>query len=276
VVLNNYDLKTLVIPEWLSKDENYSPQSDKDTFINKSILSLLSILSRIRTQDLAETAKYEINAVFKVAFTFLLVTLLSLSQSYIFVIIINVYLLVILSTMDVKKIIVILKISFIMALFSFVILLPSVFWGNTYSAIMITSKVFATITAVNILSHSTRWNSITSALKWFFVPDIFIFVLDITIKYIVMLGDFALSMLYALKLRSVGKNRSKYTSLSGIGGSIFIKSKEMAEDMYNAMECRGFTGQYNVFSKFKLSVPDFMYILVNIGIISIFLYFERV
>ena len=79
-----------------------------------------------------------------------------------------------------------------MAVFTFIILFPAVFWGNSYSSIMITSKVFATVTAVNMLSHSTRWNSITGALKRFFVPDIFILVLDITIKYIVMLGNFHL------------------------------------------------------------------------------------
>ena len=274
--MNKYDLESLNMPGWLLKGENYTPQSDKDTFFNKSILSLLSILSRIRAQDSNESGKYKINAIFKVAFTFMLVTLLSISRSYIFVIIINVYLLVILSSMDAKNIIKILKVSFVMAFFSFIILLPAVFWGNSYSAIMITSKVFATITAVNILSRTTKWNSITSALKCFFIPDIFIFVLDITIKYIVMLGDFALNMLYALKLRSVGKNKSKYASFSGIGGSIFIKSKEMAEDMYNAMECRGFTGEYHVFNNFKFTLADLMYIIINIGIILIFFYFGRI
>ncbi len=264
------------MPEWLLKDENYIPQSDKDTFINKSILSLLRILSRIKTQNGYITDKFYINAVFKVAFTFMLVMLLSISRSFTFVIIINVYLLAVLSLMQAEKIIKIFKVSFVIALFTFVILLPAAFWGNGYSSVMITSKVFATVTAVNILSNSTRWNSITSALKRFFVPDIFILVLDITIKYIVMLGDFSLNMLYSLKLRSVGKNKSKYTSLSGIAGTMFIKSKEMAEDMYYAMECRGFTGEYRVYNRLKFTFADFTYIMINVGIIFIFAYLGRV
>jgi cobalt/nickel transport system permease protein len=269
-------MKLLETPEWLLKDENYIPQSDKDTFVNKSILSLLRIISRIKTQDSSKTKKYEVNPVFKVAFTFLLVTLLSISRSYTFVIVINVYLLVTLSLMEAKDIVKILKVSFGMSFFTFVVLLPAVFWGNYFSSIMITSKVFATITAVNILSHSTRWNSITGALKRFFIPDIFILVFDITIKYIVMLGDFTLDMFYALKLRSVGKNKSKYSSLSGIAGIMFIKSKEMAEDMYHAMECRGFTGEYHVYNDFKFTAADFIYIMINVVIIFIFLYFGRI
>lgn len=274
--MDNYRDELLDMPEWLLKDEKYIPQSDKDTFVNKSILSLLKVISRIKTQDSGNIAKYKVNAAIKVAFTFMLLILLSISRSLMFVIIINVYLLVVLSTMEGDNIVKILRVSFIMSLFTFVFMLPAVFWGNSFSSVMITSKVFTTITAVNILSHSTRWSHITSAFKRFFVPDIFILVLDITIKYIVMLGDFTLNMLYALKLRSVGKNRSKYASLSGIAGTMFIKSKEMAEDMYNAMECRGFTGEYHVYSKSKFTVLDFAYIIINVGIIFIFWYFERI
>jgi cobalt/nickel transport system permease protein len=264
------------MPEWLLKDENYIPKSDKDTFIKKSILSVMGVVARIRTQSVYKTDKFYINAAFKVAFTLMLITLLSISRSFAFVISINVYLLVILSLMKAEEIIKILRVSFIMALFTFVVLLPAVFWGNSYSCIMITSKVFASVTAVNILSHSTRWNSITIALKRFFVPDIFILVLDITIKYIVMLGDFSIDMLYSLKLRSVGKNKSKCTSLSGIAGTMFIKSKEMAEDMYSAMECRGFTGEYHIYNKFKFTFADFIYIIINIGLIFAFVYLGRI
>ena len=265
----------LDMPEWLSKSENYIPQSDKDTFVNKSILSLLGIISRIKAQDVTNNGKYKVNVNLNVVFTFVLIVLLSISRSFIFVIIIDVYLLLILSTRQAENIIKILKVSLGMAFFTFIVMLPAVFWGSGFSCIMITSKTFATITAVSMLSDSTRWGSITSALKRFFVPDIFTLVLDITIKYIVMLGEFSLNMLYALKLRSVGKNKSKYASLSGVVGTMFIKSKEMAEDMYNAMECRGFTGEYHVYSKSKFTILDYSYIIMNAGLIFIFWYFER-
>ena len=264
------------MPEWLLQDEHYAPEADKDTFINKSILSLLGILSRIRNQSGYKADLFHVNAAFKVAFTFMLAVLVSISRSFTFVVIIIVYLLAVLSFMEGKEIVKVLRVSLVMALFTFIILLPAAFWGNTYSSIMITSKVFATVTAVNILSHTTMWNSITSALKRFFIPDIFIFVLDITIKYIVMLGDFTLNMLYALKLRSVGRNRSKYTSLSGIAGTMFIKSKEMAEDMHAAMECRGFTGEYHISSRFRFTFADGIYILMNAGIVFIFVYLGRI
>jgi cobalt/nickel transport system permease protein len=263
------------MPDWLTNKELYIPQADKDTFVNKSILSLLTVVSKIKTQDSSYNDKYQVNAALKVAFTFIMLILLSVSRSFHFVIIIEVYLLVILSIMKANDIVKILKVSLVMTVFTFVIMLPAFIRGNSYSGIMITLKVFATITAIGILTHSTKWSSITSSLKKFMLPDLFILVLDITIKYIVMLGDFTLNMLYSLKLRSVGKNKSKYTSLSGIAGTMFLKSKEMAEEMYYAMECRGFTGEYHVYDKSGFSVTDIIYLIINLGIILIFIYFWK-
>ncbi|PYG84302.1 cobalt/nickel transport system permease protein [Ruminiclostridium sufflavum DSM 19573] len=262
------------MPEWLSKKENYIPQADKDTFINKSIMSLLNILSRIRNTNACTAEGFHISAVLKVAFTFLLIVLISVSRSSEFIIIVIVYLISVLSSMKAYQIIKTLKVSFLISVFTIILLLPSAFLGNYYSIFMITPKVFATITAVNILSYSTSWNSITNALKVFFVPDIFILVLDITIKYIFLLGDFSLNMLYSLKLRSVGRNTSKYMSLSGIAGTMFIKSREMAEEMYSAMECRGFTGEYRAARKILFSLADIIYIIINILLIFVFCYFS--
>ncbi|WML29810.1 energy-coupling factor transporter transmembrane component T [Neobacillus sp. OS1-32] len=264
------------MPDWLVKNEPYSPSPDKDQFINKSILSILRILSKLKSQSGYQMDKFQVNAALKVAFTFLLVILLSLSTSYTFILVVDVYLLVVLSLMEGKEIVKILSVSLAMAIFTFMILLPNVVLGNSYTSMMITLKVLSTLIAVNILSHSTRWHSITSALRRFGVPNIFILVLDITIKYISMLGDFSLNMLYSLKLRSVGRNNNKYASMAGISGTMFIKSKEMAEDMYTAMECRGFTGEYTVHNKWKWSMADLLYILKTVAIITAFLYWGRI
>jgi cobalt/nickel transport system permease protein len=263
------------MPAWLGNEEQYQPLNDRDTFVNKSILSFMKLLARIRTQDDIKRNQYHVNPTLKVIFTFLFILLLSLSGSFTFVVVMNIYLLVVLSTMEGRDIISILIVALIMTAFTIVILLPTAFLGNSYSIVMIPTKVFASITAVNILSHATRWSDITGALKRLHVPDLFIFVLDITIKYVVLLGEFALNMLQALRLRSIGKNNSKYASLSGIAGTLFIKSKEMAEEMYHAMECRGFTGEYQGYRKYKMGIPDYIFVAINAGIVFAFVYLER-
>jgi len=264
--------KSVGIPEWIKKEENQVHEMGRDAFINKSILSLLSVISKIKAQDTRKQSKYEANVGVKVLFTFGLVIMISVSRSPLFIAAILVYLLLKLSFMEAKQIIRILKISLIMTVFTFIVLLPAAIWGNSYSLVMLPAKVFATITAVNILSKTSNWSNITKALKSVFMPDIFILVLDITIKYILLLGELALQLLYALKLRSVGVNRSKQTSLAGISGTVFMRSEEMAEEMYDAMKCRGFTGEYAAIERSRWTAADALYTIVNCSIIALFIY----
>lgn len=260
------------VPEWMQKTEDYTPLKDSDRFIDKTIMGFLSLIGKIKTQSGYRTDRFNVDSVWKVLFTFLLILMLSLSRNFVFVEISLVYLFVLLSLLKGSEIIRILKIGTIMTVFTFVILLPAAFSGNWYSSIMITVKVFATILSINILSFSSQWASITGALKRFYVPDLFILVMDITMKYISMLGEFSLEMFYALKLRSVGKNLKKYHSVGGIVGTLFIKSTEMAEDMYGAMQCRGFTGEYKVHRGLHFGISDGIYFVLNGLIIAVFIY----
>lgn len=263
------------MPEWLLKKDDYTPLKDKDAFINKSILSILRVFSRFMKQTEYKKNKIEINALVKLISTLIFIIFISLTRSFTFVLIINVFILVLINLLSIDEIKYVLKIGLTVGAFTFIILLPSILLGYGNNSLMITLKVLASVTFVNIVACTTQWNDLISALKVLHVPDMFIFVLDITIKYILMLGEFSLNMLYSLKLRSVGKSNNKATSLSGVVGTMFIKSKEMAEEMQGAMECRGFTGDYKVYNKFKLKLPDYICIVVTLTFVLTYFYFDR-
>jgi cobalt/nickel transport system permease protein len=263
------------MPEWLLNKDNYTPLNDKDAFINKSILSIMEILTRFRLQTEYRTNKLEANALTKLISTLILIIFVSLARSFMFVLITDVFLLVIINLLNIDEIKYIVKMSLVVSVFTFIILLPSIFMGYGNNALLITLKVLASVTSVNILACTTQWNELIRTLKVFHIPDMFIFVLDITIKYIIILGEFSLNMFYALKSRSVGKSSFKNASLSGIVGTMLIKSKEMAGDMYVAMECRGFTGEYKVYKKFKFKLTDSIYVIFCIMLILTYIYFDR-
>lgn len=263
------------MPEWLLRKDDYIPPKDKDAFINRSILSILGVVSRFMKQTEYKKNKVEINALVKLSSTFVFIILISLSKSFTFVLIINIFILVLINFLSIDEIKYILKISLVVGIFTFIILLPSIFLGYGNNSLKITLKVLASVISVNILACTTRWNDLTSVLKVVHVPDMFIFVLDITIKYILILGEFSLNMLYSLKLRSLGKSNNKGTSLSGVIGTMFIKSKEMADEMYGAMECRGFTGEYIIYNRLKLKLLDYICIMLNLIFILIYFYFDR-
>lgn len=262
------------LPEWLTKGENYIPAKEKDAFIDKSILSVLGVLSRIRAQGSRRAKGLQAHAETKLALTLLLIVLLAVSRSSAFVLVLSVGLLCRLCVMRAEDIAAVLKSSAIATLFTAAVLLPAGFMGNWHSLGMITPKVFASVTLAALLARGTRWNSLTEALKVFFLPDLFIFVLDITIKYILLLGEFALNMLYALRLRSVGRNSSKHTSLSGVAGTMFLKSGEMAGELHAAMECRGFTGEYLRPKKLSINALDAAAFATAAASIFLFIYLK--
>lgn len=264
------------MPEWLLKKDDYVPSTEKNTFINKSILSILKMLAKFKYSSKNEFNRFKANAVTKLVSAILIIILVSLTRSMGFILIIDVYLLLIISVLKVEEIKHIIKMAGVVTIFTLIILLPSIFMGNENNSMLLIIKTLTTITIVNITSSITQWNEITKTLKLFFIPDIFILVLDITIKYIIIFGEFSLNMLYALKLRSVGKNKNKSTSVSGIIGTMFIKSKEMAEEMYGAMECRGFTGEYKLHRKCIFALNDMLCIIIDIGFIASYFYFVRV
>jgi ABC-type cobalt transport system, permease component CbiQ and related transporters len=263
------------MPEWLIENENYTPNADKDTFINKSILSLLKVVSSVRAQGIKSGDRFGVDAFFRVLFTLALVIMVSMSHTTGFVYIALAYILVLLCLLPSQDIIKTLRISLVAALFTLVIMLPAYIYGSGARVLLLPLKVLVTVMAVSILSRTTRWDLIIGALKRFYVPDLIVFVLDITLKYIVMLGEFCVEMLCSLRLRSVGKNKSKYTAISGVAGTMFLKSREMAEDMYLAMECRGFTGGYRAVSKFSFKIYDLAYIIINAVLIYLFIYLYR-
>lgn len=258
------------MPDWLFKEEEIIISKNKDTFINKSILALLHVLSRIRRGgNKKERGKF--TAVASIFSLVLFIFLISLSRSSIFITVVGVMLLLILSLMKPEHIAYILKTSLTAAVFAMLILLPSYFYGNRSNSILMILKILESVTLVSILNCKVPATEAKEVLKLMFLPDIFIFVFEISIKYIVILGEFSLDMLYALKLRSVGADTDGRRALGGLLGTLFIKSKEMSEEMCQAMECRGFTGEYRRPLEYRINYWDLMILSVDVIFIAIYL-----
>ncbi len=259
--------------DWLMKKDEFGLQRDSDAFIDKSILNVLGMLSGIRWAGKPENGIiYRLNATIKFIFTFMFIIFLSLSFSIQFVLLSDAYILLALGMLELEDI---KRTAFVIltsGLFSALILLPSAIAGNFSNCAILFLKITGSLTAVNILANSTKWSHITHSMKVIKLPDVFILVFDITIKYIFILGEFSINMLYALRLRSVGKNDKKHQSLSNLMGGLFLKSKEMAELTYYAMECRGFNGSYLPPWKFRLKTGDFIFIGLDCLLISTFFF----
>ena len=264
---------TAKLPSWMLESEDYSAQKDHDGFVTKSILTLMSILKRAKNPygSCTKTA-----APIKILFTLFLIVLISCSHNMMFSYIVAAMVIVRLCLLPGHQLLHAVRTAFFAAVLSLIILIPAVFFGSPSTMFTVSIKVFLSVSMVMITALTTPWNELTEGLRFFFLPDIFIFTLDITLKYIVMLGDLCLDMLTALRLRSIGKNKTKNSSFSGVLGSVFLKSREMAEEMHGAMCCRGFEGQYKRYRFSKLTKSDIFPIALMVLALVVFIYMERI
>ena len=234
-----------MLPEWMSEKEEYEPSKGGNPFAAATIGAIAGALSRIKVQKGHEKGR-ALPPLFKLFVTLALILLVSLATNRLIVMAVAAPVLLYLCTWPARDIAGIVRTGLGAAIFTFIILIPAIIMnrGLLLNEIFIVAKVFLCVVILSIFNHTTQWNHITGAMRTLHIPGIFIFILDITLKYIVLLGNLIMDILTAYRLRSVGKNNKKHQSVGGVMGVTFIRGAEMNRQMYEAMQCRGFTDDY--------------------------------
>lgn len=272
--MNNYMTEKTELPAWMCRQEDYIPSKDREAFLTKSTKSVLAVLTKLRFHE-GKDGRFSASPSLKLFYTIVYIILTACSRNYLFVLIMCAAVTVRLAFFPAKSICQVLSGTAGAVLISVLLLLPAVFMGNPQTLANITARVYVSVTLVGILSAGTSWNKLTGSMRTFRIPSLFIFTLDITLKYISVLGEICIDILTSVRLRSVGKNPGKAKAFSGVLGITFLKSGEMAEEMYASMCCRGFTGEYSIGQKYKICVADIFYILVTVGCAVLFFYLHR-
>ncbi len=249
--------KQTKIPEWMMQTEVYVPPRDKDSFQKKTSGQLLKLLAKIKMQTIRRRKK-EISAGTGLLLLFVTIELTVSARSLRFPVTVLGILVVLLAAFPAEDIRQILAETFVGVGFAVVFTLPAALFGNVYSMQVISLKTAVTVMAAAMLNHIVRWNEICASLSRWHLPDTFLFVFDMTVKYLVVLGRICKELLESLTLRSVGKNPDKKKAAGGIIGVTYLKSHHMAEETYLAMHCRGYDGTYRYYVKHRKNRWDLL------------------
>lgn len=234
-----------MLPNWLQTTEAYVPPKGGGTFAVKTIRSIGAVMGRLQFQQ-GHEKRHALPALLKFFLLVLLIVFLSWTHQLVALLAYSAVLLLYLSTWPPRDIARVLKGALGASIFSLILLTPAMIMrpegiGNNVQLIW---KVFLTVMMVSIFNHTTQWNHITGALRKIHVPGVVIFTIDLTLKYIVILGRFIYDVLTSYSLRAVGNHKDKYQSVGGVMGITFIRGAHMSQEMYEAMRCRGFTDDY--------------------------------
>lgn len=96
-----------------------------------------------------------------------------------------------------------------------------------------------------LLAVTTPVSRLLKSLRMLGIPALFVMLIEMTYRYLVLLLLLSLEMFEARKMRTVG-NLSLRRQQAQVGssiGTLFAKSMIMAEEVYQAMTARCYTGQ---------------------------------
>ena len=123
-------------------------------------------------------------------------------------------------------------------------------------------RVGASVSIAVLLILTTRWTTLLKALRVLRVPQAFVLILGMTYRYIYVLLHAANNMFLARRSRVVGRVASAEDQrwLAASMGALFAKSYALSDDVYLAMQSRGFRGEAQVMETMAWRTHDWVWL----------------
>ncbi len=128
------------------------------------------------------------------------------------------------------------------------------------TATLLVARVETAVTFTSLLVLCTPWTHLLKALRAFRLPQEAIMMLAMTHRYIFLLVETAGQMFESRQSRTVG--RLKGATGRGIAarsaGVLLSKSIALSNEVYLAMQSRGFRGEIRILSDFHMRSSDYL------------------
>jgi len=141
------------------------------------------------------------------------------------------------------------------------------------AAALLVLRVEAAVTFTTLLVLCTPWPQVLKALRALRVPRLVITILAMCYRYIFLLVETADQMFQSRRSRAVGvlapaEQRRMATRTAGV---LLSKSIELSNQVYLAMQSRGFRGEVQALSEFRMRSWDYAGLLgfLLIGILAV-------
>jgi len=137
------------------------------------------------------------------------------------------------------------------------------------SAGLVVCRVATSISLVVLLTLTTFWPRLLSALRALFVPRLLVLVLGLAYRYLFVLLDSVSEMVTARKARTVvtKKNGRGARAVAGFsGGALFGKAHALSEEIHQAMLARGFRGEVKALERARLRAADGLWLVACLAL----------
>jgi cobalt/nickel transport system permease protein len=128
------------------------------------------------------------------------------------------------------------------------------------SALLLIGRVETAVTLSSLLVLTTPWMHLLKALRTLLVPVEVILLLAMTHRYVVLLAETANQMFESRQSRLVGRlsGAQQRRLMVNSGGVLLSKTLDMGNQVFWAMQARGFRGEVRLLHDFRLRGWDYL------------------
>jgi cobalt/nickel transport system permease protein len=139
-------------------------------------------------------------------------------------------------------------------------------------ALLFVMRVTASVSFVILLNLTTRHTELLKVLRIFKIPQIFVMTLNMCYRYIYLFIEIVEHTYLAIKSR-VGSVRIHHDKGRQIVtwkmATLWQRSLQLNEEVYNAMLSRGYTGEPRILDEFKTKARDWAWLFFVIAVFSL-------
>jgi cobalt/nickel transport system permease protein len=138
--------------------------------------------------------------------------------------------------------------------------IPGVTAQGLIAATLLIVRVETAVTLTTLLVLTTPWMHILKSLRAFHVPQEVIMMLAMTHRYVFLLAESATQMFEARTSRTVGllSSTQRRQVIARSTGVMLSKSIELSNEVFLAMQSRGFRGDAKVLVDFRMRGRDYL------------------
>jgi energy-coupling factor transporter transmembrane protein EcfT len=134
---------------------------------------------------------------------------------------------------------------------------------------MLVMRAETAATLALVLVFTTPWAHVLKSLRMFRVPVVFVVILGMTCRYILLMLETANEMFESRKSRTVGPlTRGEQRRIAILTtGALFSRTLQLSNEVYLAMQARGFRGEVFILDDFRMGTPDW-FALIAFGAVT--------
>jgi cobalt/nickel transport system permease protein len=125
-------------------------------------------------------------------------------------------------------------------------------------------RVEAAVTFTTVLVLCTRWPQVLKAMRSLLLPKEAVAMLAMTYRYVFLVVETAMQMFESRRSRTVGvlPGPERRRMAARTAGVLLSKSVALSDEVYQAMQSRGFRGDVRILSELHLTMWDYIALLL--------------